>query len=124
MKITDKQVLKELKRVRSFELDESIENYPDDERDGRSDEQVLADELSWILSNFTEDGHVLCEDLTESKRILRETKNGKVVPLWQSTLKPVYSKSRIQSCRDCVNEYNRLKNCMKRLNAKGIFGKW
>lgn len=124
MKITDEQVLKELKRVRSFELDESVENYPDDERDGRTDEQVVADELSYILSNFNEDGHVLCEALTEARHILRETKNGKVIPLWQSTLKPVYSKSRIESCRDCINEYNRLRNFMKRLNAKGITGRW
>ena len=124
MKITDKQVLKELKRVRSCELDMSLETYPEDEREGRSDAQVVADEISYILSCFDEDGHVLCDDLEESRRILRETKNGKVSPLWTQSLTPMYSKSRIESCRDCINEYNRLKNYMKRLNAQGIRGYW
>lgn len=124
MKITDKQVLKELKRVRSCELDMSLETYPEDEREGRSDAQVVADEISYILSCFDEDGHVLCDDLEESRRILRETKNGKVIPLWTQSLTPMYSKSRIESCRDCINEYNRLKNYMKRLNAQGIRGYW
>ena len=124
MNITDKEVLKELKRVRSGELEDSVFDYPENERDGRSDMQVLTDELSWILSNFKEDGHVLCEDLEEAREILRETKNGKVIPLWESTLKPIYSKSRIQTCRDTINEYNRLQNLMKRLNAKGFYGKW
>lgn len=124
MKITDEAILKELKRVRSYELNESVESYPDDERDGRTDEQVVADELSYILSGFNEEGNALYDDLTESRRILRETKNGKVMPLYQSTLTPLYSKSRIQSCKACVNEYNRLKSFMKRLNERGIYGKW
>ena len=59
MNITDKEVLKELKRVRSGELEDSVFDYPENDRDGRSDMQVLTDELSWILSNFKEDGHVL-----------------------------------------------------------------
>lgn len=124
MKITDKQVLKELKRVRSCELDMLLETYPEDEIEGRTDAQIVADELSYIISCFNEDGHVLCDDLEESRRILKETKNGKVIPLWTQTLTPMYSKSRIETCRDCVNEYNRLKNYMKRLNAQGIRGYW
>ena len=124
MTITDKEALKELKKVRSGELEMSVDGYPEDERDGRTDMQVIADELSWILSNFNEDGHTLHDDLQEAREILRETKNGKVIPLWKSTLKPMYTQSRIQCCRDTINEYNRLKNLMKRLNAKGIYGKW
>lgn len=46
MNITDKTVLSELKRIRCGELNESIDGYPEDERDGRSDMQVFADELS------------------------------------------------------------------------------
>ena len=124
MKITDKDALKELKRVRSFELEESLDTYPENERDGRSDMQMLADELSYILSNYSEDGHVLCDDLERAKEIIRETQNGKVMPLWSSSLKPKYRPSDIQIARDAINEYRRLKNCMKRLNAKGIYGKW
>ena len=124
MTITDVEVLKEIKRVRSFDLEESIATYPEDERDGRSDIQFLADEASYILSCYEEDGHTFHEDLQESRTILRRTKNGKVIPLWASTLKPVYDKHRIQSARDIINEYTRLKSCMKRLNSKGIYGRW
>lgn len=124
MKITDKDVLKELKRVNSFDLDEDMKSYPEDERDGRSDMQMLADEVSYILSCYYEGGHVHCESLEESKRIIRETKNGKQIPLWTSTLKPVYKPSDIQIARDCINEHRRLQNLMKRLNKKGFYGKW
>lgn len=124
MKITDEYVIKELNRVRSFDLEESIETYPEDERDDRSDLQILADETSWILSNYEEDGHVLCDSLEESKEILRETKNGKVIPLWASTLKPKWRQSDIQMSRDIINEHRRLKNLMKRINALNVWGKW
>ena len=124
MKINDAEVLKELKRVRSGELWCRMEDFPDDEVDGRSDMQMLADELSWLIENFEECGCCLHEDLEEAREILRETRYGKVIPLWKDSLKPVYDKHRIQSCKDTVNEYNRLKTLMKRLNAKGIYGKW
>lgn len=124
MKITDSAVLKELKRVRSFELEESIASYPDNERDGRSDMQVLADECSWILSNYAEDGHVLHDDLEEAKEIIRKTKNGKVMVLWKDSLKPVWSKSRIETARASINEFKRLQNLLKRLNANGYHGQW
>lgn len=124
MKITDTEVLKELKRVKSFDLDEDLETYPEDERDGRTDLQMLADEVSYILSCYQEDGHVLCESLEESKEILRRTKNGKVIPLWKSTLKPVYRESQIQMSRDIINEHRRLQNLYKRLQARGLRGKW
>ena len=124
MKITDKEVLKEMKRIRSGELWMSVDSYPDDERDGRTDEQFVADELSYILSCFEEDGHVLYDDLNGAKEILRETKNGKVIPFWSGSLQPKYRPSDIQNARDAVNEYRRLKNGMKRFNDKGIYGRW
>ena len=124
MNITDKNVLKELKRVKSFDLEESILTYPDNERDGRTDIQVLADECSYILSNYNEDGHVYNDELVKSKEIIKETKNGKEMPLWASTLKPVYRQTDIQNARDLINEHKRLKACMKRLNQQGIYGRW
>ena len=124
MKITDTEVLKELNRVNSFDLEEDLETYPEDERDGRTDLQMLADEVSYILSCYQEDGHVLCDSLEESKEILRRTKNGKVIPLWKSTLKPVYRESQIQTSRDIINEHRRLQSLYKRLQARGLCGKW
>lgn len=124
MKITDAEVLKELKKVRSFDLEESLMTYPDNERDERSDMQMLADECSWILSNYSEDGHVLHEDLMEAREIMRKTKRGTVTLVYMDSLKPVYSTSRIECARDTINEYRRLQNLMKRLNDKGFYGKW
>lgn len=124
MKITDKEVLKELNRIRSGELEIRIEDYPEDERDGRSDWQVLADELSYLVSNLEEYGNVMHEDLDRSREILRETQNGKVMPLWQGSLTPKYRPSDIRGAKDFINEYRRLKNAQKRLNARGIYGIW
>ena len=124
MTFTDKEAVKELNRARSFELHCRIEDYPEYEREGRSDFQILADELSWLLDNFNEDGHCLHDDLEDAREILRETKNGKVIPLWKDSLKPMYSSSRIKGCRDIVNEYNRLVSLRKRVHAKGYKGRW
>ena len=124
MRITDKEAIKELKRVRSGELEEMVETYPEEEIEGKSDMQIIMDELSYILSNFKEDGHVLYYDLREAREILRETKNGKVIPLWRESLEPIYSKDRIQRARNTVNEYNRLLALHKRLKEKGLIGRW
>lgn len=124
MKITDKEVLKELKTVRCFDLEESLRTYPDDEVEGRSEMQMLADECSYILGNYAEYGHVFHEDLEWARMVLRVTNNGKHIPLWTSTLQPKYRPSDIQNARNVINEHKRLKNLMKRLNAKGYYGKW
>lgn len=123
MKLTDKQALREQRLVNSADLDESVSNYPEDERDGRSDLQFIADEVSYLISCYEEDGHVLHDDLWWARDILRETNNGKFIPL-TSSLKPKYRPSDITTSRNVINEYRRLKSCMKRLNAKGIYGRW
>jgi hypothetical protein len=46
MKITDTNVKKWLKAIACEELYEMVDNYPDDEREDRSDVQFFADELS------------------------------------------------------------------------------
>ena len=124
MNITDTQVLKELKRVRSWDLQEDVFEYPEDEREGRSDMQFLADECSYILSCYSEYGNTRCETLEESREILRVTKNGTQIPLWKDSLKPIYKPTQIESARDCINEHRRLKSLMERLNKQGYYGKW
>lgn len=123
MKITDKVALAELKKVKSNELYETIKDYPDDERDGRSDLQFLADEVSYQISCFNEDGHNWNEDLTEAKEILKETKNGKVIPYYPN-LQPKYRSWQIDNAKALISEYRRLLNCLKRLNSKGYYGRW
>lgn len=81
MKITDKVVIRELNTVRSLDLEESISNYPESERDGRSDMQFLADEVSYQISLYKEET-ATAEEYEEAQRFLRETSNGKKMPCY------------------------------------------
>lgn len=126
MKLKDQQAIKLLKKVRSNELEEMIDTYPEDEIDGRTDLEMLMNELSYYYSCYFEDGHCFKDDLDESKRKLRETKNGKVIPLNPKTLKPQYGywPSDIQSCKDLLNEVARLKRLGEKLQTMGYYGRW
>ena len=118
MKFTDKEALQELNRARSPELWDYIEEYPEEERDNKTDLQVLYEECDYIVSCFEEDGHIFCEDLEASKEILKETKNGKVTPYYINTLQPKYRPHQIEQARNTINEYRRLKALLKRLKSK------
>jgi hypothetical protein len=126
MKFTDKNAIRMLEKVRCYDLQESIDNYPEDEGDGRSDMQILADEAGYIYSCYSEDGHVFCDDLAEAKRKLRETKNGKVIPVDKRTLKPKYgyNPTDIQIARDTIQEYKRLERLVIRLDKMGYHSRW
>lgn len=108
-KITDKEAIKILRRANCTELTESVKSYPEDERDGKSDIEIVRDELDYIVELYEEDGTLLSEDLNISRNILRDTKNGKVILISVKTLKPIYSKYRIDMSKRTVNEYRRLK---------------
>lgn len=124
MTITDNEVKKILKRVRLYEVEESLESYPENERDGRCDMQMLADEASYILSLYTEGDTIHSDDLAWAREVLRETNHGKFIPLRLSTLKPKYRPSDIDNAKNTVNEYARLQRLVKRLEAKGYYGRW
>lgn len=124
MKITDTEVKKMLKQVRSSMLSEMLDLYPEDERDGRADIQMLADELSYLISCIHEDGHIYKEDAEKADEILKATKNGKVMPLHKDTLTPVYNEHEVRWARETINENRRLENLQKRLNTMGYYGMW
>ena len=126
MKITDKNVLKLLKNVRYWELADDLEEYPEDERDGRSDMQMLADEVSYFVMLHREDDTGEWEALQEARRKLRETKNGKCIPIDPHTFAPLYGyrRSDIERYKDVVNDYNRLKRLLKKLQNEGYYGTW
>lgn len=126
MNITDKKALKILKRASSSLLDEFVEEYPEKERDGRSDLEFIADEISYHISCYNEDGHVWKDDLEEAREKLRETKNGKFIPLDAKTMKPKhgYWPSDIDIAKSTVNEYKRLVRLLKELQNEGIYGWW
>ena len=114
MKITNNEVIKILKKVKSYELEQRLEDYPEDEVDGRSDMEMLKNELDWLIDNFEDEGCIIHEALMEAKQIIRETKNG-CIPLNPYTLKPKYKDYIIKQAHDDVNEYNRLKRLWKKI---------
>ena len=122
MRITDKEALREMRLIHDGELYDSVQDYPEDERDGRSDLQFIADEVSYIISCFNEHGHCNNEALEWAKEVLKDTKNGKVIPY--ENLIPLYKKGDVTRARDIINTYRRYNNSMKRLNAKGYYGQW
>lgn len=124
MVFTDKEAIKRLEKLRVLEVEESIDVYPEDERDGRSDMQMLADEAGYILSLFEEDEHAYNDALRESRYILNRTKYGKAIPISPITLKPVYMSSDIWSSKEIVNAYNRLKRFVKRMAEDGYYSRW
>ena len=126
MKITDKEALNIIEKIDDTVLFDTIYDYPEEERDGRTDLEFVADEISWQIYCYNDDSHTGFYDLEDAKQKLRETKNGKIIPLNPETFKPVYGywKSDIQGARDIVNTYNRMTRALKRLQEKGIYGGW
>lgn len=126
MTLTDQKAINIYKRLKMSELVESIDAYPENERDGRSDLQFLADEISYFKSCYEEDGHSFKESLDLAKELLRETKNGRVIFLDPRTLKPKYGyyPSDIESANNTISEYKQLQYYKKRLNDMGYHGKW
>lgn len=126
MKITDPKALQIIKRASSSLLEEFIDEYPEDERDGRSDLDFIADEISYQVSCYNEDGHVWKDDLEEAREKLRETKNGKFTPIDTRTMNPKYGywPSDIMNAMDIVNEYKRLVRQLKNLQKMGYYGHW
>ena len=112
MKITDKKVLQWIKALDILPFTEDIEEYPEDERDGRSDIEFFTDELS--------------DELKDARRILRETKNGRVIPVDPQTFQPKYGYREldIERAKQTVSEYSRMKYRYKKLNELGYYGYW
>lgn len=126
MTLTDQKAIKIYNRLKLSDLLESIDEYPEDERDGRNDLQVLADEISYFRYMFETDGYSLNTELVNSKKLLRETRNGIAIPLNPKTLKIKrgYYPFDIEHARNVIFEYKQIKYYEKRLNSLGYFGQW
>lgn len=118
MKLTDEKTLKMLNKVRSHELEEMLETYPEDERSGRTDEEMLLNELSYLLEKYEGGGYIQAEDFQRAKRILSETKYGKVMPYYMPACRPKYKEWEIEDAKNMVNEYNRLKRLYIKLTGE------
>lgn len=130
MELKDKEAIKLVKNARSYDLEDSINNAPQDEIDV-CDLQFIADEVSWILDSLrswnsgdpTSRGY----ELKEAKELLKKTKNGKVNWLVKDSkgyYKNLYEDYQIDDAKKVVNEYNRLERLYSKLKTMGYNGRW
>ena len=126
MTIKDKNVIRWLKVLDSPEMDEYFEYIDETEVNWRTDVQLLADELSWCISNYTNSSHYWHDDLHYAKTILRKSINGTQIPLDPVTLKPKYGYSpwNIKIAKNTVNEYRRMVSRYNKLKQAGYIGRW
>ena len=114
MKITDKAVLSELKKVRSNELEENLDSFPEEERDGKSDMDIFCDEVYYLIDMYIEPGTRQYNNLKWAREIMKKTKRGTVIPV-DMNFNPKYSKCDVDLASEITNEVKRLKNCTRRL---------
>jgi hypothetical protein len=121
MKLTDQEAIKALKKVRIWDLEQMVEDYPEYERDGRSDWDMIANEAGWLLDAFNEDENANHEALLEAREILRETHNGKTMPILVPSFKPKYKEYQVRDAKEFVNMYNRLVRFVNKLKGMGLY---
>ena len=121
MKLTDKEAIKALKKVRIWDLEDMISDYPEDERDGRSDWEMIANEAGWLLDGFREDGHANREALEEAKDLIRATNNGKVFPGLLTSVQVQSYQIMVRDARDLINMVKRLERFVEKLKGMGLF---
>ena len=121
MKLTDKEAIKALKKAKILDLEDMIADFPEDERDGRSDWQMIANEAGWLLDGFRSDDHANYEALEEAKDLIRQTQNGKVFPGLPTSIQLQSWRLRVQDARDLINMVNRLERFVKKLKGMGLY---
>lgn len=121
MKLTDQGAIKALKKVRIWDLEQMIEDYPEDEVDGRSDWDMIANEAGWLLDALNEDGNANHDALVEAREIIRDTKNGTVFHGLLTSAQLKTQQYRVQDARDFINMYNRLTRFVKKLKGMGLY---
>ena len=121
MKLTDKQAIKALKAVHIYDLEQAIEDYPEGERDGRSDWDMIANEAGWMLDAMNEDENANHEALLEAREVIRLTKNGTVFPGLLTSAQLKTWEYRVQDARDYISMYNRLTRFVKKLKGMGLY---
>lgn len=111
--ITDKKVLRVLGRIKNTWVYDNVNSFPDDERQGMSDMDILKNEIDYVINRFDDYNGVIGRDLAEAKRILKETKNGKYISFDINTFKPIYTDWEINDAKNLIAEYKQLKYYQK-----------
>lgn len=115
MKFTDKEALKIFKSIKCYEVKESIESYPEEERGDKTDLVIIRDEVDYFVYMFEEVDGVFKGSLEESREILRKTNNGKTCRILLPSLKPEYQPYEIERAKRTISEYRQLKRLQKKL---------
>ena len=113
MRITDKEAIRLLKRANSPDLEGHVATYPEEERDGQSDLDIVLYELDYLVDMYENGGTVYSEDLEDALKVLKDTHNGKSIPVILPEFKFMYHPNDIDKAKNVVNEYKRLKRLLK-----------
>ena len=121
-KITDERVLKEIKRTNNGWLTERmLDNWTEEEREGRTDMELLIDEVEWLFDLYNDKKTDVAMKLKEAKQLLKEISNEEKIKnkkidyysyLPYGTIQYVNG---LQWAKDIISEYERLKLLMKRI---------
>ena len=121
MKLTDAEAIKALRRVRCDDLEMMLDYYPEDERDGRTDWEMIANEAGWLLDSFRDDSHANYEALEEARELVRETKNGTVFNGLLTSVELKRKQNEAYSARELINMVNRLTRFVQKLKGRGLY---
>ena len=121
MKLTDQEAIKAIRKVRCYDLEMMLDDYPEDERDGRTDWEMVANEAGWLLDGFREDGHANHEALEEAKELIRDTRNGTVFHGLLTSAQLKRKEMEVQDARDLVNMVKRLTRFVQKLKGMGLY---
>ena len=120
MKLTDTEAIKALKKVRCCDLEDMLHDYPEDERDGRTDWDMIANEAGWLLDSFRDDSHANYEALEDARELVRETKNGTVFKGLLTSVELKRKQNEVYSARELINMVNRLTRLVQKLKGMGL----
>ena len=110
MKLTDAEAIKALKKANIYDLEMMLSDYPESDRDGRSDWDMIANEAGWLLDSFNDTETANHEALVEAESVVRLSRYG-----WE------YKEYEIRGARDLINMVRRLKRFVAKLKDRGLY---
>ena len=117
MTLTDKTATDLIKKADSAELEYRIHIMTDEDREGRTDIEILFDEIDWLLYLYSDDECSFGYELKEAKKLMKKTNNGTFIPFSIETFRPIegYAPHDIENARQIIAEYKRIKAVSNKL---------
>lgn len=115
MKISDKELKELVDKVKDFDLEENINSFPNDEIDGRSELDIVLDEVEWLIYCYEDysisegAGFIQGVSLLSAKKLLEDTENGKRFEGFLLSSELQKKMEEVKHARRVVDGYNRLK---------------